>query len=69
MLRPGWAPRQEVEDVVAEVGAVAAILGLDDRIVQELISLQPRRARAARRDPNLCPPAAPGKRGSLQRAT
>jgi len=47
VLRPGCAPRQEVEDVVAEVAAVAAILGLDDRIMQELISLQPRRARAA----------------------
>jgi len=50
VLRPGCAPRQEVEDVVAEVSAVAAILGLDDRIMQELISLQPRRARGAGRD-------------------
>ncbi len=35
---------------MAEVSAVAAILGLDDRIMQELISLQPRRARGAGRD-------------------
>ena len=36
---------QEVEDVVAEMAAVAGILGLSDRITQELVSLQPRRAR------------------------
>lgn len=57
IVKPRVAPRaqphfdlamigQEVEDVVAEVAAVAGILGLSDRITQELVSLQPRRALA-----------------------
>ena len=44
---------QEVEDVVAEVAAVAGILGLSDRITQELVSLQPRRALAGPMSPRI----------------
>ncbi len=37
-------PGQEVDDLAAEVAAVARVLGLDERVTQELVSLQPRRA-------------------------
>lgn len=35
---------QEVDDLATEVAAVACVLGLDVRVTQELVSLQPRRA-------------------------